>query len=206
MRERPILFSAPMVRAILDGSKTQTRRIVTPQGSEMQREVMPDGRTIGWRTNVRHAHGWTTVNICPYGAPGDRLWIKEAFRVCFVGACCFGEYAAGGERLHSDGFDTEQAARFLRKGSAWSPAIHMPRWASRLTLDVAGVRVERLQEITADDAVREGINPSEVPGVGSDHALVDAFQKLWDSINGKHSPWSSNPWVWVVSFRRLVLT
>jgi hypothetical protein len=79
----------------------------------------------------------------------------------------------------------------------------MPRWASRLTLEVSDVRVERLHDISASDVVAEGIDPARVPGIGSDAALVDAYRQLWDSINGERSPWASNPWLWAVSFRRL---
>lgn len=180
MKERPILFSAPMVRAIVAGTKTQTRRIVKPG-------VLEDGWPIAY-----------AAERCPYGAPGDRLWVRET-------------WAKAGEV----GDDIEYRADNPDPlGARWRPSIHMPRWASRLLLEVTAVRVERLQDISEDDACAEGVQ--ELDGTLDELALyarakkmgecaTDSrvwFAELWDSINGTRAPWASNPFVWVVSFKR----
>jgi len=166
MKERPILFSGPMVRAILEGRKTQTRRIVKPQPLR-DRGVMAfnDGEHPQMR--------------CPYGKPGDRLWVRETW--CpDVEPYTFRYKADGDEPLER-----------------WRPSIHIPRWASRITLEVVSVRVERLQNISEDDALAEGITLVE-----RGTSPVDQFNKLWESINGPGS-WEANPWVWVVEFKRI---
>lgn len=198
MKERPILFSAPMVLAILAGTKTQTRRIVKPQGSTMDHpEILPDGKTPGWRTNVRHAHGPSTICTSPYGVPGDRLWVRETVhRVPPI----YGEkdsavYAADGAYATLDRWGWK--AQYL-------PSIHMPRGLSRITLEVTGVRVERLQDISERDAKAEGCHPvpfCEMLRSGREHA--EKFASLWDSINADRASWASNPWVWVVEFKRV---
>lgn len=179
MKERAIIFSGDMVRAILDGEKAQTRRIVKPQPVQYNRPDWPV--THGWR-EVPHVGGWEVSwnqnrmtateaigEFCPYGVPGDRLWVREAFFVSSVGRII---YAADRELLRPK-----------------SP-IHMPRWASRITLEVTGVRVQRLQDITEDDARAEGFDS------------LDGFALLWDRINEKCGyGWQDNPWVWAVEFR-----
>lgn len=192
MKERPILFSAPMVRAILSGTKTQTRRIYRPKAGYPRQdgEILPDGSGyMGWDEGP-----------CPYGAAGDRLWVRETW-ASDDGRAAW--YRADGETHNA--------------GLPWRPSIHMPRWASRLTLEVTGIRVERLQDISEEDAKAEGAleicdicgNPPEdevhwaceadyVPQVS--HRV--GFQDLWESINSPGS-WGLNPWVWVVGFRRL---
>lgn len=186
MAERPILFSGPMVRAVLSGAKSQTRRVVKPQATSGPHDLE---QTIGTPDSlaafVRHR--------CPYGVPGDRLWVRETW-----GPGPF--YRADDETISpSDG---------------WRPSIHMPRWASRLTLEVVNVRVERLQDISDEDARAEGC-PCYVCGAPLDgrsendchcfHKQADAydFRNLWDSINAERAPWASNPWCWVVSFKRV---
>lgn len=169
LRERPITFSTPMVRAILAGAKTQTRRIVR-----------------------MHADG-SSYDRCRYGVPGDRLWVKETWgrRETLVGSAPHRVYYA------ADWADP-------RPFKSLSPRF-MPRWASRLLLQVTGVRVERLQDITEQDAHAEGVDLLGGPRLGRDWASSkrDAFSTLWDAINGKRLPWSANPWVFVVAFRRL---
>lgn len=236
MTERPILFSAPMVRALLDGRKTQTRRILKLRGAEVV-----DDR--GWQTVHEkspwpwspEADAWVP---CPFGAPGDRLWVRETWAPCEakVRKGHF-QYAAdgavgrevttnGGERWwersgHTMGVsDARLSGVWVSKPSRWRPSIHMPRKVSRLTLEVTGVRVERLQDISEADARAEGAQV--VPfypddgfllsdgwtHVGDDGKCVlytsarDSFRSLWESINGAES-WASNPWVWVVSFKRV---
>jgi hypothetical protein len=215
MREIPILFSAPMVRAILDGRKTVTRRIVKPQP-----DIVFDG-IVGRFTPDDQRLGRLGETIrCPYGQAGDRLWVRETFK-----EIASGEVKQGyGEVRYGFAYQADAATRWASQPTIihdlrdqpptgpmqfqprpWKPSIHMPKRASRITLEVTGVRVERLHEIDHDDALREG-----VCGQGwkvSDQARpiqypVDEFRDLWQSINGAIS-WDDNPWVWVVAFRRI---
>lgn len=195
VRERPILFSGAMVRAILAGRKTQTRRVVNPQPGHI--EWFEHQR--GWCAKASERE-WAMVR-CPYGAPGDALWVREAWG--FSAGVTFDAQAR---------FMREQDRRFIvyradegASAAAWGPSIFMPRWASRLSLRVTGVRVERLQEISEDDARAEGMGTLPAgtdedghPFDASDHRT--AFRVGWDTINGKRAPWALNPWVWVVSF------
>lgn len=178
-KERPILFSGPMVRAILDGRKTQTRRIVKPQPKGTP-ELGGFGRL--W------FDGRDDMN-CPHGLPGDRMWVRETFAIVNKDCGPVAVYCADGE------FQPDYI------GHRWSPSIHMPRWASRISLEVISVRVERLCGITEADAKAEGAEPSIV-GADLDHLKYRAgFQTLWESINGDGS-WALNPWVWVLEFKR----
>ena len=217
MKERPIIFSAPMVRAILDGRKTQTRQVVKPQPPHSCRYVMNGAAShalcFGPNDECVPPTG-TSIDHrlpCPYGVPGDRLWVRETWNTLPLRHVFYRE---GGE---------------MHKDWKWRSPIHMPRWASRITLEITAVRVERLNEISAKDAVREGVGlPDECdheiecsdPRNGatwtdlesnaaggcpwsSCHCARDCFRELWDRINGKRHPWSSNPWVWVLEFKRL---
>lgn len=214
MNEKPILFSSPMVRAILDGRKSVTRRVVKPY---VQREITnTSGETstdpvnisdvdIEYLADAWNGAGWYVtlseypeegsrfLGHCPYGKPGDLLWIRETW-MC-------GEY---GRRHQSQGMVHYRAdAESL---GAWRPSTFMPRWASRITLRITDVRVERLQEITDNDALAEGITGVLDDGIWSYNGHVlprDGFADLWDSINGKSCPWTDNPFVWVVSFERV---
>lgn len=236
MKERPIIFSAPMVRAILDGRKTQTRRVV--KGIINADLFEPLGDDGGFLHSSKctnfcdFACGGHEI-ACPYGVPGDRLWVRETWccpdstkkggLVGFAadGWCGYRD-AAGllvphGRILEAPGykecFPPTGARTFGLKGygGRWRPSIHMPRWASRLTLYITSVRVERLQAISEADAIAEGCEmdgafPKEQPHVsggmvGWDDAR-EWYADLWDSINGKGS-WAANPWVWVVEFRRI---
>ena len=222
---RPILFSAPMVRAILDGRKTQTRRICKPQ--PYSNGFHFDGRDIQCHNDYlppsamlmevgRGRNKYTTSNYegwavdCPYGAPGDRLWVRESLRPtrCDRGYIVDWHYAADGAKVprcpdlkpqFNDGMAFAHLAR------AGVPSIHMPRWASRITLEITDVRVERLQEISEDDCVAEGVNQRWTcisPGAGSyahENDVRDDYRSLWERINGADS-WDANPWVWCVSF------
>lgn len=183
MKERPILFSGPMVLSILEGRKTQTRRVVTPQplADEAMHKSGHGRDDLYWVGRLRDSENAWRIVRCPYGVPGDRLWVRETF------------HDAGGYpiyRADEPGPDLE-----IR----WSPAIHMPRWACRLVLEVTAVRVERLQQIGDLDAMREGCEQ----WADTDGAFRASFCHLWDSINAKRAPWASNPWVWVVSFDRV---
>ncbi|WP_199091598.1 hypothetical protein [Bosea sp. ASV33] len=197
-QDRPILFSAPMVRALLDGRKTQTRRILKPQ---------PLGHVIHYGWQAEGGAFWTDQNFESRRIPfwtGDRLWVREALE------CANGEaigYPADGTWFPNDCW------RWARKSL---PSIHMPRAYSRLTLTVTNVRVQRLQEISADDAVAEGVTttefwrPKDVEGKPFEDKWWDdltfwqnypqiAFRALWESINGTES-WRANPWVAAYTF------
>lgn len=197
-RERPILFSAPMIRALLAGKKTQTRRLVKPAIPDRWRQVpwvppnvcawtgSPDGAepsdmSIELRRN-------------PFGVPGDRLWVRETF------------WASKPENViyRADG----DPDTFEHEPTRWSPSIHMPRRASRIDLEVTGVRVERLQDISERDILAEGVTvaiAAERTGTPRSDisTLHHAWALCWDSINGDRATWASNPWVWVVSFKRV---
>lgn len=212
MKERPILFSGPMVWAILDDRKTQTRRIVKFAGL-LDFEQGKDGV---W--HFRTAGGVTAVP-CPYGVPGDRLWVRETWQAQEA----FDDVrpAAIGEAFADEYGEPWCPIRYVADGKCegsvdqWQesplgktrPAIHMPRWASRITLQVAEVRVERLQDISIEDAKAEGLEwVSPTFGFGGlpetwSQNPIDAYARLWEHINGP-SAWDDNPWVWAVTFQR----
>lgn len=237
MRERPIIFSAPMVRAILDGRKTVTRRVVKPQPSS---ELLADFAEIRAMrgSNRTDAQMLSDCLSCPYGAPGDRLWLREAWQAL-----------DGNERARRIMTEPHPSRGWIEYAATvpegyeppprWRPSIHMPRWASRITLEIESVRVERLQDISEADAEAEGCEANPYPGpwwqgyrdVGNgrlihqqsigetppdwmiepkrmhdhkhlDMSAVDAYRALWFQINGLDS-WRANPYVWVVTFRRI---
>ena len=186
MKERPILFSGPMVRAILAGTKTQTRRVVKPQTA-----ILTDAtaRSIGIQPPAREN---PPVIPCPYGAPGDLLWVRETHAIVPASAYRCSREEDGSPVPHRVSPDGEEWAVYRAGWSRsdphrWRPSIHMPRWASRLTLRVTDVRVERLQAISEADARAEGV------------ASVAEYAALWDAINGAGS-WAANPWVWAIGF------
>jgi hypothetical protein len=202
--DRPILFSAPMVRALLAGTKTQTRRIVKPQPSLSSTEAFLGLDGI-WRFSHPTARGPVSHEAddvrCPYGQPGDRLWVRETHYI-------IGEVGEVFYRATND----SSLSPPLQWHGRWKPSIHMPRAASRITLEVTGVRVERLQDISEEDAQAEGLIPLSD---GSDRTWTvdgtarseyetarEAYRHLWEDINGFGS-WDSNPWVWAVEFKRL---
>lgn len=205
-RERPILFSSPMVRAILEGRKSQTRRVVKPQ---------PDAESV-MHMVYAGGSGRSESRRCPYGVPGDRLWVREKHQHTTTAR---GEgvivYAADDEArflLAEDGGEGDLCGVGGKADRSrclpidrWRPSIHMPRWASRLTLEVVSVRAERLQSITWSDAIAEGMKDPR-RSVLRTHPIDPRaprvqYAALWDEINGKGS-WESGPWVWVVEFRR----
>jgi len=214
MRERPILFSAPMVRAILEGRKTQTRRIVKPQ---QPRATQPLDAPYEFELTERNGDVMLytleqfVASKCPYGAPGDRLWVREthAFGPIVEDPDDWRDnpddwetfYRADGDERDWQNHDGEPVR------APWRPSIFMPRWASRITLEVTGVRVERLRDITPEDVESEGIGEEDTNCDGECGAtpcslLVGRFERLWRDINGAES-WDANPYVWVISFRRL---
>lgn len=205
MKDRPILFSAPMVRALLAGNKTQTRRTLKLRpGFDL--EQRDDGQWWPWAEHPERCDDvWMD---CPYGQPGDRLWVREAWRVIDVADCFAPREITAAHRIwfEADGQHKPPAGRYR-------PGMFMPRWASRITLEVSGVRVERLQDISEADAQAEGTTPIPDPWDHVRLACADigcsgpqphrlGFRELWRDINGPDS-WDPNPWVWVVEFKRV---
>jgi hypothetical protein len=188
MKDRPILFNGPMVRALLDGRKTQTRRAMKLQPikdvSWAGGHYIPGSkRTEGSRISVEAPY----VGLaCPYGQPGDRLWVRETWM--------YGQEPKAIYRA-----DTPVTP----DGQAWRPSIHMPRAVSRITLEIVSVRVERLQDISEADAEAEGVGfLRHVPDVDETLTAKQLYDALWESINGNGS-WNENPWVWVVEFKKV---
>ena len=188
--EHPILFGGPMVRAILDGLKTMTRRVVKPQPPE---NGLPVRFWYGW-PGVAPSGEDNNVLVSPYRR-GGLLWVRETWaKVPWHGVEDSCKYLYRADDPPSYEWDPE-------RGDRWSPSIFMPREASRITLRVTDVRVERLQDITEEDAVREGVQAiPEAPASLTDRT---AFARLWDSLNAKRGHgWDVNPWVWVIAFER----
>lgn len=248
MKERPILFSGPMVRAILAGQKTQTRRLVTVPGQGRKRRLPggdefeeQDGRLL-FRDHDEEWHDFEAAWDCPYAEVGDKLWVREAFAVGTIlpirylyGPLRDLEFRKHGGGAptgpidlrvgHTDGnvyyreHPTSPAELAASPGftsyrstspESWRPSIFMPRWASRILLEVVAVRVERLQDISEADILAEGVTVDAVAKwtntPWSDMpTLHHAMRVLWDSINGARAgaDWASNPWVWTLTFRRL---
>lgn len=214
MKERPILFSAPMVRALLDGSKTQTRRVVKPQPYiDAQGNACWNGSNFGQDSRGPHIQALTspipsskTGRVrCPYGKAGDQLWVRESF--CRIDGQTRPWIETDYRATYKHG---DRLGDTLGIKKRWTPSIHMPRHASRITLQIVSVRVERLQDISEVDAISEGIEKTlsgfwslygqaSVDGTYSPRA---SYRALWESING-HGSWDANPWVWVVEFKRV---
>ena len=208
VRERPILFSGPMVRAILEGRKTVTRRVVniTHRTPGLAAALLPP---VGIAPRPRVA-----AELCPYGQPGDRLWVRETFACNFGrvvayradGECgaWIGDGAGGQYWLRHGGIIEVPGSKgpsfgLGKYGGRWRPSIHMPRWASRITLEITDVRVERLQEITEEEARAEGRTLQDFGAGGPGY-----FPHTWDELNASRGyGWDTNPWVWVVAFRPL---
>lgn len=200
-KERPILFSASMVRAILAGRKTQTRRLAKGPVVESLNHPQVDPRQI--------------LHACPYGAPGDRLWVRETWCPVYHGS--YEPWPRKEKTPESFHFAFIQYNADYQFGGSdydgfWRPSIHMPRWASRITLEITGVRVQRLNDISDSDALAEGVSKndhgnywvgefSNCAGFGS----VSSFHSLWSTIHASDGPngWAANPWVWVVEFKRV---
>ncbi len=216
IKERPILFSGPMVRAILDGRKTVTRRPVKPQYLTQEWSVRPAAEP----RHERHSHDWwlpsgtapyAALPNCPYGRPGDRLWVRETFMdLRGTGVehrpnpeSPLQRYVYGADI--KPGSSSDEARKDF--GLKWKPSIHMPRPACRILLEVTDVRVERLQDITYEQAVAEGVYRT-IPRVwtatdegGACHKYPEhAFRDLWISTGGD---WDANPWVWCIEFKRI---
>jgi hypothetical protein len=219
MKERPILFSAPMVRAILDGSKTQTRRVAPVLLPGISKDYIFAGSTEEWQ--IKRALQ------CRYGQPGDRLWVRETWQAWHKTGHEYDEWepisvkaATASKRIDFECGPTCDAIEYKATSEStgpWTPSIHMPRWASRINLEITGVRVERLQEISEAGALSEGIErstweyscepyrnyrkPAMAPGENCSSPRT-SFMTLWESINGPGS-WDLNPWVWVIEFKKI---
>lgn len=234
MKERPILFTGPMVRAILDGRKTVTRRVMKPKQAGRIAGAAGSGMAMEYLGIDNDGCECFSTLKCPYGQPGDRLWVRETWHVgkphdktapADILAPLLAEgrgitvlYTAGGwqsvgpagreEPIYPD---DQPLPDWAGKGR---PSIHMPRWASRILLEVTAVRVERLQDISEDQAEAEGTqgcvpycqSPYDSDGAPACDCMnltyKESFQALWSSINGAAS-WDANPWVWVVEFKRV---
>ena len=170
VKERPILFSGAMVRAILEGRKTQTRRA-------LNRNKLYNGFAFDDPRIAR---------ACPYGQPGDRLWVRETWHL----------WGPPEHQILAYRADYEDPDSYT-----WRPSIFMPRGYSRLMLEVVGARVERVQDISETDAIAEGMQSPGIPAATTNRA---AFARLWDEINGARGyGWEANPWVWVVEFKKV---
>ncbi|MGP2644820.1 hypothetical protein ACTVKS_15350 [Serratia bockelmannii] len=222
MKERPVIFNGEMVRAIIDGRKTQTRRVMKVQPSEhfhpMNMSLELDYSARWYTPGVIDKDGYlqpATGQVfgvagedegyaCPFGAVGDLLWVRETWSSDFANyypndrvwyaadnnRCSDIEVVNGVRGIYSPESDVHVPFR-------WRPSIHMPRWASRITLEITGVRVERLNDISDGDAISEGCSTADMK---SGECVADVFARLWSSIYGGDS-WNANPWVWVIEFK-----
>lgn len=219
MKERGMIFNAEMVRAILDGRKTQTRRVMKPQP-----EPCPAPRGGHWwpsnvfktmlhveeeMQNGKGGWGGLVGDVCPFGDVGDRIWVRETWAEAGASAPDLKLYRANYPAHVPTHYENVPPAEDVR----WTPSIHMPRWASRITLEITDVRVERLHSISERDALREGL--FQLPASGryclqpgmqyfgmASHSAKEVYSWLWASIYGEES-WAANPWVWVIKFKRV---
>ncbi|EIX9458865.1 morphogenetic protein [Klebsiella pneumoniae] len=192
MKERGMIFNAEMVRAILDGQKTQTRRIVkgTDGAVKFCKEWDINGEEIFVVLGEKDRTGMNPVLgaiSCPFGAVGDRIWVRETWARYNID-----------QNSHDIAYRATTPEDWPEDGR-WRPSIHMPRWASRILLEITNVRVERLKSISDGDAIREGCSTADMK---SGDCVADVFARLWASIYGDES-WNSNPWVWVIEFKRV---
>jgi hypothetical protein len=181
MKEHPIIFSSPMVKAILDKRKTQTRRVIK-LNKRNEWLLNPD---IGWSDEYIKDPENALIEECPYGQVGDKLWVKETWWCPQKGLPV----------AYKANLEPQQAERQI-----WKSSLFMPRWASRILLEITEVRAERLQEITEEDAIKEGCKEG-ITMPGGHYTAKWYFRALWDFLNAKRGyGWDKNPWVWVISF------
>ncbi len=219
VNEKPILFSGPMVEAILEGRKTQTRRLGKNQGDYpelgvdyIEHATKGTGAQATYRAFPGQGSARQAIEECPYGVTGDHLWVREAYTPDPPqdGTWDFYSYTDGvlynlkaiPKRFRNPANVIYRASWDNPEAMLWRPSIFMPRWASRITLEITGIRVERLQQITEEDAKAEGCTQDADFSREYPYSYVDQFHRLWNDINGKRADWDSNPWVWVVEFKR----
>lgn len=200
MKERPILFTPENVRRIRDGQKWQTRRMMEPQPEHVWGFGVGHSDPEHFCAHVRYPGGhqpdpWVR---CPHGKPGDRLWVRES--LVEEGGQWF--YRADRAPVLVDPKDeTAMIAWAHHKTTSYASAIHMPRWAARLVLEITGVRIERIQDISYDDMRAEGVRPEQEASLLWRESLAERFRALWDEINGDRGfGWERNPWVWIIDF------
>jgi len=218
MRERPILFSGAMVRAIIEGRKTQTRRVMKPL--PINAALIGNGIAL---IGVMATQGIGDEIRCPYGFPGDRLWVRETWGVGTrpdpnegwrdgIEYRADESYLSGSDLLPLRTVSTPAGITLDQYKAGWHPSIHIPRWASRINLEITDVRVRRVAEISEEDARAEGAEPNEYANLRPDGELRDGpsvayragFHDLWDSINAKRGfGWATNPWCWCLTFKRV---
>ncbi|EPM0703386.1 hypothetical protein WJE11_001914 [Klebsiella aerogenes] len=236
MKERGMIFNSEMVRAILDGRKTQTRRIMKVQPKPCNHANWPDyspdpqwkSYPGGWccavcanGTTIDHRHHAKGIT-CPYGTVGDRIWVRETFQGPLFDYEQMESYLEDSSKFENPEFcqyaaDGKPAPEYydaddnLRHG--WRPSIHMPRWASRILLEITNIGIQRIHSISQNDAAREGLMRLPVTGRycinqgdqyfgGASHDAREVFSWMWQSIYGEES-WNANPWVWVIEFKRI---
>lgn len=211
MKERPVIFNGEMVRAILDGRKTQTRRTVSDRHLHLINVASQVGECYPLESGIDHANSQSYYREhCPFGHVGDRLWVRETF------AAFDADWKHPGKPhdLKDGPWPNVVYPATVAKipDGTCRPSIHMPRWASRILLEITAVRVERLNRVSEEDARAEGVKPAgemlpDYPDTfltprGDFATAKVAFQRLWQSIYGEES-WSANPWVWVIEFKRV---
>ncbi|EPG4778512.1 hypothetical protein OQB83_001225 [Klebsiella pneumoniae] len=221
MKERGMIFNGEMVRAILDGRKTQTRRImkVQPENSELglrrvveSKNGIDDGKYFWSQSDATGLKSRSKPFACPFGTVGDRIWVREAFRVHSRATdVATLVYKASERNSWTEQTHRVPVAVFNKPATPekWTPSLHMPRWASRILLEITDVRVERLNSISQEDAKAEGMELtgwrptySDPDSGGEVWTPYDNFAQLWESIYGEES-WKANPWVWVIEFKRV---
>ncbi|WP_285212707.1 hypothetical protein [Klebsiella quasipneumoniae] len=225
MKERGMIFNAEMVRALLSGRKTQTRRImkVQPESNQLGLLLITDstkhsdiGKYHWAESNATGNHVRSKLFLCPFGAVGDRIWVREGFFPAPLEMQSEPPRKTMWNIAYRDGMQMEKLAPAeynptIYNYERWTPSIHMPRWASRILLEITNVRVERLNAISEEDARAEGIidggclncgEPEPCGCANPEPDATDAFAYLWQSIYGQES-WNANPWVWVISFERI---
>jgi hypothetical protein len=228
MKYIPVLFSTPMVQAILDNRKTQTRRVVKMTKDIENPEFGYTAFTQIGSISVRgkHANGEYGESFikCPYGKVGDILWVRETWANT-TNVNSVSDFPYGVPHIVSESFDGKVHSAYIYRASTpdwqwldddgwttekshWKPSIHMPKVACRLFLKIKSIRVERLQEISEQDAKAEGAEGLNCQYIGAEHhgqgytSYTEGFKKIWQDINGRVS-WLANPWVWVIEFERI---
>jgi len=195
VKERGMIFNGEMVRAILDGRKTQTRRIMKNQPAGDYPDTPALIRSVDGGFQWYGHYGESSIFNCPFGAVGDRIWVRETWAEAGASAPDLKLYRANYPEHVPTHYENVPPADEIR----WTPSIHMPRWASRLTLEITGVRVERLASVSDEEAGKEGYPANPAPYGGTMDKWL-WFRGLWDSIYPDQS-FKHNPWVWVIEFK-----